>query len=419
MAVKMDAVDPALGTTYQGAEQDAGTGQAQATPAPLRQSGLDLRALLGVAAAHFVNDIYASFLAPLLPLVVSKFHLSLTLAGLLATIFNASAALSQPLFALLADRMRRRILVVLGPTLTVLGMGLIGLAPSYEVLIGILLIAGVGTASFHPQGASTAGMASGARKGAGVSLFVTGGELGFSLGPILIALVVTKLGLKGTLVAAVPGLLACLVLWWTVASGTTVRVDRAQGLRADLKGTWRSLVLLYFVVVCRSIIILSYITFLPLLLRARGGSLVAGGAAVFLFGGMGAIGGLMGGILSDRIGRRRMLAISFLLSTPLLLAFIRSQETWAYPFLALGGLSLYLSAAVTIVMGQELLPRQVSVASSIVMGLAWGTAGLSLTAVGALADAIGLAQALTAILVLAVVALATALAMPKSPSHAR
>jgi len=415
----MDAVDPTVGTTYAETEQDA-------APAPTPPGGpgflaskFNLRMIAGVAAAHFVNDFYASFLAPLLPLVVGKFHISFMLAGLLATIFTTSSALSQPLFALLSDRMRTRILVALGPTLTVLGMGLLGLAPSYGALIGVLLIAGVGTAAFHPQGASTAGHASGTRKGMGVSLFVTGGELGFSLGPILIALLVTTVGLRGTAMAAVPGLAACLVLWWTVARGVMIHAHRAEGLRADLQGAWRPLGLLYLSVLCRSIIIQSYVTFLPLLLRARGGSLIAGGAAVFLFGGIGAIGGLVGGTLSDRVGRRAVLVVSFLLGIPLLLIFIRSQGTWAYPFLALSGLTLYLTAAVTIVMGQELLPRQASVASSIVMGLAWGMAGLSLTAVGALADAIGLASALTAILALGLVALIAVLMMPKASAHAR
>ena len=155
-----------------------------------------------------------------------------------------------------------------------------------------------------------------------------------------------------------------------------------------------------------------YQTFLPLLLHQRGGSIVAGGAAVFLFGGIGAIGGVVGGMLSDRVGRRRMVALSLVLGTPLLLGFIHTQGAWAYAFLAGGGVALYLSAAVTIVMAQELLPHRASVASSIVMGLAWGTAGLSLTGIGALADAIGLERALRLLLLLAVPALAAAQFLP-------
>lgn len=381
--------------------------------------GVDVRVLVGLALAHFVNDIYASFLAPLLPLVVNKFNLTLTLAGLLATIFNASAALSQPIFAVLADRMSKRTLVALGPTLTVLGMGVLGLTPSYGALIGVLVLAAMGTASFHPQAASSAGTLSEGRKGTGVSVFVAGGELGYSVGPVLIAVIVTSFGLGSTAWVALPGLVLCGGLWWFFAQRPSAPRPQTGGLRADLRGVWRPLVLLYLAVVCRSIIISSYITFLPLLLRARGGSLIAGGAAVFLFGGIGTIGGVLGGILSDRFGGRKVLLFSLIVGPPMLLTFILGQGPWTYVFLALGGMVLYLSAAVTIVMGQTLLPRQASVASSIVMGLAWGTAGLSLTAVGALGDARGLAQALTMILGLAIVALLSVMLMPKTQRGVR
>lgn len=384
-----------------------------AAPSRTRVTAFDGCLLASTAAAHFINDFYVAFLAPLLPLIVARFHLSLTLAGLLASILNTSTSITQPLFGALADRMRHRFLVIVGPMLTTAAMGLMGLAPSYSALIVLLLIAGTGTASFHPQGASTAGVASGVRKGIGLSVFVAGGELGYSLGPLIIALVVAVYGLASTWVVALPGLIACVALWWLVVPHPAVRSEQASNLGADLRKALRPLMLLWLIVVLRSVIILSYITFVPLLLRERGGSVVAGGAAVFLFGGIGAVGGLLGGAISDRIGRRLVLALSLMLGAPLLLTFVRSQALWGYAFLAAGGISIYLSAAVTIVMAQELLPQRASVASSIVMGLAWGVAGLSLTAVGALADTIGLPEALSTILALAAVALVTVAVLPK------
>lgn len=380
-----------------------------------RVPGIDRRLLLSATAAHFFNDFYVAFLAPLLPLVVSKFRLSLVLAGFLATVLTTSAAMSQPLFGAIADRLRRRVFVVLGPAFTVLAMGLMGLAPTYASLIALLLIAGTGTASFHPQGASTAGEASGRRKGAGLSLFVAGGELGYSLGPLMIALAVAAWGLGATWLVALPGLLACLLLWRVIPSRRDPPA-RPEGhtLRADLAGALGPLAVLWFIVVLRSIIISAYQTFLPLLLNQQGGSIVAGGVAVFLFGGLGALGGVSGGLLSDRVGRRAMLAVSLVLGTPLLLAFMQTRGPWAYVYLAGGGIAFYLSAAVTIVMAQELLPHRASVASSIVMGLAWGTAGISLTGIGALADVVGLSRALMLVLLLAVPALVAVIALPRA-----
>lgn len=376
-------------------------------------SGFDRSLLLAATAAHFLNDFYVAFLAPLLPLVVRKFGLSLALAGLLATALNTSAAMSQPLFGAIADRLHRKVFVALGPLLTAAAMGFLGLAPTYATLLVVLIIAGTGTASFHPQGASTAGYASGPRKGAGLSLFVSGGELGYSLGPLIIALVVAAHGLAATWMVAVPGLVLAVFLWRFLPSQPAPHVERAKtSLRADLTGALGPLALLWLIVVLRSIVISAYQTFLPLLLQERGGSIVAGGVAVFLFGGVGALGGLTGGVLSDRIGRKQLLMLSMVLGTPLLLAFIQSRGPWAYVFLAAGGIAIYLSAAVTIVMAQELLPKRASVASSIVMGLAWGVAGLSLTGIGALADVVGLTAALTYSLGLMMLSLAAVLFLP-------
>jgi FSR family fosmidomycin resistance protein-like MFS transporter len=384
---------------------------APAPPAAI--PGEDPRTLWAATSAHFLNDFYVAFLAPLLPLVVRKFGISLALAGFLATVLTTSAAISQPLFGAVADRMRRRILVVVGPALTIAAMGLMGIAPTYPLLLMLLLIAGTGTASFHPQGASSAGQASGARLGRGLSFFVAGGELGYALGPLIIALVVQSRGLAATWMVAVPGLLACIALWRFIPSRRAVGpMPVAGGIQADLRDVFAPLFVLWLIVVLRSIIISSYQTFLPLLLQQRGGSIVAGGWAVFLFGGIGAFGGISGGTLSDRYGRRRILALSLILGVPMLFAFIRTGGPLAYVFLAAGGVSIYLSAAVTIVMAQELLPHRASVASSIVMGLAWGTAGLSLTAVGAAADVVGLEGALTWTLTLAVVALLAVARLP-------
>src|SRR3989442_1500587 len=207
---------------------------------------IDRGLLLAATAAHFVNDFYVAFLAPLLPLVVAKFNLSLALAGLLATVLTTSAAMTQPLFGIMADRLNRRIFVILGPTLTVLAMGLMGLAPSYALLMALLLIAGTGTASFHPQGASTAGEASGHRKGAGLSLFVGGGELGYSLGPLVIALIVAARGLAATWLVALPRLAPRLLIWRVFPShrdppprpaGQTVKSGLAAAPR-PLAGVW-------------------------------------------------------------------------------------------------------------------------------------------------------------------------------------
>ena len=363
--------------------------------------------------AHFTNDLYAAFLSPLLPLVVTKFGLSLALAGLTGTVFNTTAAFTQPFFGVAADRINRPLFTILGPLMTVVGMGLVGLAPSYPVMLAILFVTGVGTASFHPQTFALAGSASGPRRGAGLSVFVAGGELGYALGPLYVAAIVGTLGLQGTVAAALPGLIACLVLWRLASSWETVRHSPPGALSGELRQHGRHLALIWLISAIRSIITISFILFLPLLLRERGQSLVLGATAVFLFGGIGTVGGLTGGLLSDLIGRRAVLAISLILSAPLLWVFISRQSGWGFLALALGGMAMYLSAPINVAMAQEIMPRRSSLVSSLVTGMAWGMAGLSLTLIGAIADRVGLVQTLTGVLGLSVIGLVAVWLLPR------
>ncbi len=372
-----------------------------------------------LSLAHFTNDLYAAFLAPLLPLVVAKFGLSLALAGLLGSMFNLSSAFSQPFFGLAADRISRPVFTVLGALITVIMMGLLGLAPSYHVMLAVLFIAGLGTASFHPQSFAVAGAVSGDRRGAGLSIFVAGGELGYSLGPIYVAAIVGAVGLPGTALAALPGVAACLLLWRHVGSWRSDLEKPTRGLRGDVRRHGRSLALIWLVVVIRSVVTLGHILFIPLLLRDRGATLLMGGTAIFLFGGIGSIGGLVGGALSDRIGRRAVMAISLISTAPLLVLFGMIESSWGLVPLALGGFTLFLAAPVSIVMAQEMFPSRASLASSLVTGMAWGTAGLSMTLIGAIADKIGLVQTLSASVGLFLIALVAIWALPAQPPRAR
>ncbi len=375
----------------------------QTHPVAAPAVALDRRRLLGVTFGHFLNDFHMAWLSPLLPLLVSRFQLSLTLAGLLGTILNTSSALSQPLFGLAADRLRRSHMVALGPVLTVVAMSLTGVVPSYAALIVVLLCAGLGTALFHPQGAAAAGFHSGDRRATGLAIFVSGGELAFALGPLYIATVLQWQGLSWTVFAGLPGMVAVLLTAALIWRWPTAVPARVGTLRGALAPQMRMLFLLWVYVVVRSIISISFIMFLPLLLRERGLSLVMGGTAVFMFGGIGAAGGVTGGVLAERLGRRAVLILSLVSSAPLMAIYLLAPAGWGLLLLPIAGVLLYTSAPVTITMAQEGLPQHASLASSIVMGLAWGIGGLALTGVGAVADAIGLQSTLLLTLGLSVI----------------
>ena len=89
---------------------------------------------------HFVTDLYPAFLAPLLPLLIDKFQISLTSASLLAMVLALSTSLTQPFFGFLFDKIDGRRIMIFGPAVGGLSMSLIGLAPHYSFLIVLLIL---------------------------------------------------------------------------------------------------------------------------------------------------------------------------------------------------------------------------------------------------------------------------------------
>ena len=137
--------------------------------------------VVSMSICHFIHDVYSSFLAPLLPLLIKKLSLSLTEAGFLTTVMQVPALLN-PYLGTLADRISVRYFIILAPGITAVSMSLIGMAPSYGVLLILLLIAGVSVAIFHVPAPVMVARLSGSKKGRGMSFCMTGGELARSLG---------------------------------------------------------------------------------------------------------------------------------------------------------------------------------------------------------------------------------------------
>ena len=371
-----------------------------------------------LAVAHCSIDAYSSFFSPLLPLLVHKLNLSLTLVGTLVALASLSSSFSQPLFGLLSDRVRRPWFVAFGPLTAALLMSSIGLAPSFGALAALLVLAGVGVGAFHPQAAALASSL-GERRSMSMAIFVTGGTLGFSLGPIFAVSVVGAVGLDHTYFAAIPGvLMSAVLLFWFLRVPARPRHLSAPPALRELKPVLWPLTLLYMAVVVRSAVSYGFMTFLPLHLTSRHWSVQAAGYATSLYLLLGALGGFLGGWLADRWGGRKVVVASFICAAPLYFAFLFLPDRFGLAALVLGSFLLQTSLPVNVVLGQELSPRHSSVISSLLMGAAWGVGALLIGPVGALADAQGLHAALMVLASLMVVGVACAAALPPPHRHA-
>jgi len=373
-----------------------------------------------VTLGHFLNDSYGSFFTPILPLLIEKLSLSLTAASGLASIPSITAAIFQPLYGMASDRIRGRLFILLGPFLSVVCMGFIGVVPSAWLLGLLLLLAGLGSAAFHPQAVAAAGAVSGPRKGLGISVFTFGGSLGFAVGPLAIIGAVRFWGLDRSYYVILPGLLCVLVMLVSlhIPTGKTGRARTASLVEA-FQGVQSPMALLFAITVIREFTRLAVATFLPIILAMQGRSLLAGGITLSLFSLAGALGGMAGGVLSDTWGRKSIIAVSGLLCVPLLYGVFHTDGLLALVCLMLAAGTLSGANSVIIALAQELVPTRAGTASSVVMGLGWGVAGILLIGFGSLAEVIGVPRALDIAIALPLLAFGLSLWLPHQVSLQR
>jgi MFS transporter, FSR family, fosmidomycin resistance protein len=373
--------------------------------------------VLRIASVHFVVDGYGNILAPLLPLLLVRLDLTLAAAGMLTMLFQLSASVSQVGFGQLADRWRPRALLIAGPLVSIGVLSLAGAASSTGMLAAILMIGGLGGAAFHPPAAALAYRLGGPRPGFAMSVHITGGSLGFSLGPLLFAPFAERFGLQWTPILALPGLLVIGLLLSRVPHFSFPHTAR-QGIRA-LGPAARPLARLYFIVVLRTLTSLSFATFMPVMLTRHGFSVAYAGAAVAVYLFASGIGGFLGGPAADRFGPRRVIALSLVLATPFLFGASLSTGGTFMALVAVGGFFLQSTLPVNVTFGQALAPGSAATVSSLMMGFAWGSGGLIVPFVGMVADRIGIEATLAGLSVVPLAAAGLALRLPaRPPTHA-
>lgn len=372
--------------------------------------------VLTLAAAHMGHDTYTAFLAPLLPLLIAKLSIPLAAAGILASIFRAGS-LMQPVIGAWADRTDPKYFVILTPTVTALCMSCLGLAPNYLALAVLLAIAGLSHAAFHPASAATVTEMSGRTWGKGASIYMTGGKLGFTLGPLFIASLVTWLGLEMSCVAVLPGIVVSLLLYWRLNTMNANRAEKSArpSIWKEVKAQQRSLLLLSGFVFFRSTAFISFTTFYPTFLTNQGLTILFAGFAMTVYQLGGATGALAGGILSDMKGRRMMLVVSQLLSGPLLYVALQFPETaGGLVVLALGGAMISSATPVQLALFQELMPNNRSTASGIWSLLSFEGSLATVIVVGFLADWLGLGAALGISLLASMLSIPFILGVPET-----
>lgn len=389
-------------------------------------AGVDRRGIATISVAHVFNDINQSIVPALLPFLIAQYRLSYAAAAGLVLALSISSSVVQPFFGHWADKRSLPYLLPAGLVLGTVGVAALTRVPTYPMMIGVALVAGIGIAAFHPEAARFANFVSRSRRATGMGVFNLGGNVGFALGPILVTPLLLTFGLHGATWVALPGLIVAAILTRNLGYLERFRPaqPKAQARKSAATDEWGPFAILTAVIVLRSTAFFAMLTFIPLyLVNDLGASKAQGNAGLALMLVCGAFGTVLGGSLGDVFDRRTVtratLAALALFGALLVLAGV--DHLWiglTYLLIALVGMTLSMSSSITAVMGQDYLPARIGTASGVTLGLSISLGGVAAPILGALADRHGLSVAIGAVSVVALAALACAFALP-SPAFLR
>jgi MFS transporter, FSR family, fosmidomycin resistance protein len=382
----------------------------------LPSNKFNLKVLLLLSSGHLVTDLYQGALPVILPFLKAKLMLSYTATGMILLVGTLTSSVIQPLFGYISDRKEKPLLLPLGCLCAGLGFSMLAFPESFALVVPLVVLSGLGIASYHPEGFRTAHFFTGEKKVTGMSIFSVGGNLGFAIGPLLALFVVQTYGFDRLPVMIAPAVIFVVVIltfWHTIAiprSGTQAAEAQQEG--GSERAQWFPLFVLIAVVVMRSWIQVGLLTYIPFyFIDYLKGDVLQAGTLVSTFLAGGAIGTLAGAPLADRWGHKRYLILSMFLCSLLMPMFFVTEGFLLFVVLGILGMILISTFSVTIVMAQHLIPQGLGVASGLMAGFAIGTGGICVTLLGVIADHFGVPAALQSITALPVIGFLLALGL--------
>lgn len=376
-------------------------------------SVLKNRYLLAATFGHFSVDMYSGMLPLILLALTPQLGLTYAQVGFASMIYSLAASVSQPLFGWLGDTRGARPMAVLGVAAIATTVGVMRFVDNFALLITLAIIAGLGSAAFHPQGATLATYVSSARRGTAASVFMLGGNAGYAFGPLLNTAIFSMTGDRMPETLAMLGLLQAAIVYWALAQRPP---DARQSVTPSTSYVKRAalgvIIVLMVVMFLRAWLHAAVSTYVPQVFRAYGYSIAEAGNVLFSILMPLAIGGLVGGTLSDRIGRRRVLVATTMLCGPALWLLLNTSGEAVYAVGVILGLTMGASTPVTLVMAQSLAPRGLGLMSGIVLGFTFIAGAIGVAISGVMADHLGLLPTMHLNVALPVIAAALAWLLP-------
>jgi FSR family fosmidomycin resistance protein-like MFS transporter len=295
-----------------------------------------------------------------------------------------------------SDKHPRPYLLVAGMCFTLTGLLLLSEAESFSWVLLSVAFVGAGSSVLHPESSKVARMASGGAKGMAQSIFQIGGNVGRAFGPIAVALIVVPHGQGSIRWFALLALAAIWILgkiggWYkqqlALYGRSQSKYDLENVSHLSRRQVFVALLVLLVLMFSKDFYttcIQNYLTFY--MIDKFGFSVSASQYVLFAFLLSTAIGLLIGGEIGDRYGRKYVIWVSILGSSPFALLLPYCNLTWTIILVVLVGMVMSSAMSAILVYGTELLPGKVGMISGAFFGLSFGLGGIGSAVFGWLAD---------------------------------
>jgi FSR family fosmidomycin resistance protein-like MFS transporter len=355
--------------------------------------------IMALSFSHLLNDMMQSLVPALYPMLKGSYGLSFAQIGVIALTMQATSSLLQPAIGLSTDRRPQPYSLAIGMAVTLVGLLLLAHTADYQSLLLAAAMVGIGSAVFHPEASRVARMASGGRYGLAQSVFQVGGNAGSALGPLLAAVIVIPRGQGSIAWFSLSAWFAMAMLfsvgnWYRRERSVPPRhppPPRADGPHLSRGTIGRALVILLLLIFSTSFYTTSLNTYYTFYLISRFQlSLARAQTYLFVFLAAVAVGTLIGGPLSDRVGRKSVMWVSILGVLPFTLLLPHANLFWTGVLTVVIGLTLASASSTIIVYALDLVPGRIGTIAGLFFGLFFGLAGVGAALLGRFADATGI-----------------------------
>ena len=357
--------------------------------------------LLALSGGHLLNDLIASMIPAMYPLLKEAYRLDFTQVGLITLAFHVTASLLQPVLGHVTDHKPWAYAMVVGMGSTLLGVVGLASAGNYAMVLVSVALVGLGSAVFHPEATRMARHAAADQQGFAQGIFQIGGHVGYAAGPLLAAMIVVPRGQTSIAWMSVVALVAMVLMAWTGARYAEMRSAQIAATKERPKATAASsppgrpilmaMTVLVVLLLSKGTFTAAFTTYYTFYLIERFGVTVQlSQVMLFLYLVVGALGVIIGGMVGDRVGRRRVIWISILGSLPFALLLPYVDLFWTGVLSVMIGLIMASAFASILIYAIDLVPHRVGLVGGLFYGLAFGLGGLTAAALGLLADQFGI-----------------------------